>query len=325
MATARREAADPATLQPVVALARYDEACRAIAQAKSVDEARDIRDLAVAMRAYVHQAKNRQLELDAIEIRARAERRIGELIAAQKHTVGLHEGGRPANKTGSKLDPVFVKPTLADAGIDKHLAYRARALASMPLGEFEGDIADWRAQLQAQPTVRIPSQIHFSSKTAEHYTPHALLDAVVACLGAIDLDPCSNDGLPNVPAAQHYTREQNGLALPWNGRIYMNPPYGREIEEWVTKLVAEHRRPEGGVTEAIALVPARTDTQWFIELRDFTCCFVTGRLTFIGNNDPAPFPSAVFYLGDDLGKFFHYFDPFGDIWQRIQPGISFGE
>lgn len=159
--------------------------------------------------------------------------------------------------------------------------------------------------------------LHFSSQTAEHYTPPELVAAVVACLGAIDLDPCSNDGPPNVPATQHYTRTANGLAQPWTGRVYMNPPYGRDMKRWIRKLVAEHRRP-GGVTAAIALVPARPDTQWFQVLRDFPCCFVTGRLTFIGNDDPAPFPSAVFYLGDDLDRFARCFTPFGDIWQRLE-------
>ena len=141
------------------------------------------------------------------------------------------------------------------------------------------------------------------------------METVIACLGAIDLDPCSNAGAPNVPAGEHYTREQNGLIRPWAGRVYMNPPYG-EIEAWIDKLCAEVARP-AGVMEAIALVPARTDTQWFRALRDFTCCFVEGRLTFIGNENPAPFPSAVFYLGDDIDKFCRHFDPVGDIWQRI--------
>jgi hypothetical protein len=41
------------------------------------------------MRAYARQAKNKQIEIDASEIRFRAERRLGELMAAQRETVGL--------------------------------------------------------------------------------------------------------------------------------------------------------------------------------------------------------------------------------------------
>jgi hypothetical protein len=165
--------------------------------------------------------------------------------------------------------------------------------------------------------------VHFSSETAEHYTPAPILAAVVACLGAIDLDPCSNSKTaPNVTAAQHFTVEDDGLRRTWRGRVYMNPPYGREIDAWVEKLTTEHRA--GRVSEAIALVPARPDTQWFHRLRDYVCCFIEGRLTFVGNTDPAPFPSALFYLGPEIGKFWYHFSGYGDIWQRVEPGM-FGE
>jgi DNA N-6-adenine-methyltransferase (Dam) len=167
--------------------------------------------------------------------------------------------------------------------------------------------------------------VHHSSETPEHYTPENVIKLVVACLGEIDLDPCSNPGTPNVPARRHFTVDDDGLHQSWgDGPVYMNPPYGSGIDEWVAKLCAEHE-PPGRVVEAIALVPARPDTQWFKRLRDYPCCFVEGRLTFVGNDDPAPFPSALFYFGEDLGKFYHYFLEIGDIWQRIEPGVHFGE
>lgn len=158
--------------------------------------------------------------------------------------------------------------------------------------------------------------VHFSSETAEHYTPRKIIDAVIACMGGIDLDPCSNSkDAPNVPAADHYTREDDGLAQKWFGHVYMNPPYGREIDDWVAKLVSEYE--SGHVTEAIALVPSRTDTQWWERLRNYHVCLVSGRLKFIGNNDSAPFPSAVFYLGRDIESFVHAFEELGDIWHRV--------
>lgn len=160
--------------------------------------------------------------------------------------------------------------------------------------------------------------VHFSSESPEHYTPESILDLVIEVMSKIDLDPCSNSkDDPHVPAADHYTAEDDGLTLPWHGSVYMNPPYGRVIGEWVTKLVGEFEA--GNVTEAIALVPARTDTEWWNRLTSCNrtiplVCFIRGRLTFIGNEDPAPFPSAVVYLGDNRTEFYEVFSAIGRIW-----------
>jgi hypothetical protein len=158
--------------------------------------------------------------------------------------------------------------------------------------------------------------VHFSSRTAEHYTPKSIIVPTLACLGEIDLDPCSEGSdPPNVPALIHYTADDDGLAHPWHGHIYMNPPYGRGIGDWVEKLCSEHEA--GRVTAAIALLPSRTDTQWWRRLRAYPVCFVQGRLTFVGSQDPAPFPSAVFYLGRDVARFCRAFGHLGDIYRRI--------
>jgi N6-adenosine-specific RNA methylase IME4 len=113
-------------------LIKYDSACAAIAEAKRVDEVKSIRDLAVAMKAYARQASNRELEADAVEIRMRATRRMDHMRQEQKTTVGLAQGRR-SDLGYSKTQ---VKPTLAEAGIDKNLAHEGRKLGALSEPEF---------------------------------------------------------------------------------------------------------------------------------------------------------------------------------------------
>jgi hypothetical protein len=122
-------------------LVRYDAACRAIAEARSIDEAKDIRDKAIAMAAYARQAKNRDLEADCVEIRMRATRRLDQLRQAQKETVGLSVGTRGSTVKGARVDD---KPTLASQGIDKNLAHQMRVLGAMDDAIFERKIAEAR-------------------------------------------------------------------------------------------------------------------------------------------------------------------------------------
>lgn len=88
-------------------------------------------------------------------------------------------------------------------------------------------------------------------KSDEWLTPPEILRA----LGEFDLDPCSPVHRPWPTAMKHYTIEDNGLLLPWEGRVYMNPPYGSAIIRWMKKM-AEH-------DNGIALTFARTDTDFF--------------------------------------------------------------
>jgi hypothetical protein len=170
--------------------------------------------------------------------------------------------------------------------------------------------------------------VHYSSETPEHYTPPDIIEAVIACMGAIDLDPCSNSqGYPNVPATLHYTENDNGLLHPWYGRVFMNPPYGDEIAKWVDKLCSEEELHN--CKEAIALVPARTDTDWFDRLVDGHrfVCYVHGRLKFVSSDgrtqSSAPFPSAIVYFGNEEANFYDAFASFGRICQEVHPEMSF--
>jgi hypothetical protein len=106
-------------------LVKYDAACRALTAAKSVDEVKEIHDKAEALRAYARQAKNKTLEIDAAEIRIRAERKLGEIEASAEKASGTRRLGRPRLGGSHGTPPKAETPTLAELGISKRLSARA--------------------------------------------------------------------------------------------------------------------------------------------------------------------------------------------------------
>jgi len=140
-------------------LIKYDAACRALAECKKVDEVKSWHDKAAAMQAYGRMANDKTLEIDAAEIRIRAERRLGELIVSQKSSVGLNKGNL---KKGSVLvsDEGGKMPKLSDAGISYDLSSRAQKIAAVPEAEFEAEVTEWRGRVQeegARVTSRLES------------------------------------------------------------------------------------------------------------------------------------------------------------------------
>lgn len=78
---------------------------------------------------------------------------------------------------------------------------------------------------------------------------------IIQSLGGFDLDPCSPINRPWDTANKHYTKEDNGLIKTWIGRVWCNPPYGREAVKWLKKM--------GNHGNGIALIFARTETAMF--------------------------------------------------------------
>jgi hypothetical protein len=98
---------------------------------------------------------------------------------------------------------------------------------------------------------------------------------IVKALGAFDLDPCAPVVRPWDTAAKHYDKTHDGLVQPWHGRVWLNPPFGREAVKWLRKMVSHGN--------GIALIPARTETAMFYECvwgRAHAVCFMKGRPHF---------------------------------------------
>ncbi len=93
----------------------------------------------------------------------------------------------------------------------------------------------------------------FRGLTDDWITPPAL----VRELGEFDLDPCECEPQPWHHAFHGYSKSDDGLNQPWNGRVWLNPPYGPVTGVWLAKL-ADHGN-------GIALVQARIETDWFFD------------------------------------------------------------
>jgi N6-adenosine-specific RNA methylase IME4 len=119
-------------------LIKYDAARKALAAAVSVDEVKNIRAQAEAMKAYAQMAKDEKMMAHAAMLRLRAERRLGELMDEQAKAVGKDKGGRP-KKTGVRKTPVS-PASLTEAGIDKNLAKRARVAAKKSEKQFDAEV-----------------------------------------------------------------------------------------------------------------------------------------------------------------------------------------
>ncbi len=107
-----------------------------------------------------------------------------------------------------------------------------------------------------------------SSAKQEHYTPSAIVEAARKVMGGIDLDPASCEKANEVvKAAAYCTRENNGLLHPWWGKVFLNPPGGREFPP-----DADHERSWG-----------RPNSQlWWPKLVDEWCSGRVEQAIFVG-------------------------------------------
>jgi phage N-6-adenine-methyltransferase len=131
-----------------------------------------------------------------------------------------------------------------------------------------------------------------SSLSCEWPTPDAFFRVIEAEFGAFDLDACATKDNAKATRFNDSADLLSGLAVPWTGRVWCNPPYGRTIGKWVEKAYESCRQD---ATLVVMLIPSRTDTSWWHEyvMKASEIRFVRGRLKFGGAKNDAPFASTV--------------------------------
>ena len=163
-----------------------------------------------------------------------------------------------------------------------------------------------------------PANILHSSNSVEWYTPSVYADIARKVMGSIDLDPASScEANLNIKAERYYTREMDGLSLGWHGNVWLNPPYGQGMINWVTKTFAEYDNQN--IDQIILLVKPSVSTKWFAMLsRRCVRCETDQRIQFLDGHGKAkgncPAHGNVFFgLGVDPDPFASHFSQIGTV------------
>ena len=121
-------------------------------------------------------------------------------------------------------------------------------------------------------------EVMFSSKSNEWATPQSIFDKLNSIYGPFTLDAAASDD--NYKVAKYYTQADDSLSQDWSGhRVFLNPPYGRGLKDWVKKSYEEGLKEN---TMVVMLIPARTDTAYWHEyvMKADEIRFVRGRIKF---------------------------------------------
>lgn len=122
--------------------------------------------------------------------------------------------------------------------------------------------------------MNVTHEINRENTTTTWLTPPDIIKA----LGEFDLDPCTPIEMPWATAKKRYTEIDNGLLQAWEGRVWLNPPYGKEMPSWLNKMALHGN--------GIALTFCRSETVVF---QDWVFPYATailfkrGRIHFLNN------------------------------------------
>lgn len=137
--------------------------------------------------------------------------------------------------------------------------------------------------------------VGYTGGSDEHDTPVSFFAPIAEAVGGFDIDPAASE--TSDLAERNVTKDEDGLSIPWNGDVWLNPPYS-EVGDWME--YARNQYEHGHANRVVSLVFARTSTQWWHNHATTAdaVCFVEGRLTFGGADNSAPAPSAVVIWGE---------------------------
>lgn len=220
--------------------------------------------------------------------------------------------GKVQNHTICALGKIPLQPDKLDRELFWREAIRALEYQNLPLPE--------RSKIEAALAQKVPrgKNPHGDSDACvEWYTPTLYIKMVRDVLGEIDLDPASNDlAQQSIKATQYFTIAEDGLKQSWHGRIWCNPPYGRQVHAWLEKGLDGYQL---GTIDCAIFLLNRTGAAWYKTLtRQVTAiCEVERRISFLdatGTPQGSPrYYNDFIYLGRDPKRFKQVYSVVGDV------------
>jgi phage N-6-adenine-methyltransferase len=283
-----------------------------------VFEAKKIAEMALHLAKVTHAAN--ETHADCLRVITRAEVRMADEIDRGQEAGEVAKAGGDRTIVRSEDNG---EVTFGDLGISRQRVSEWREIRDAGEDAVEQAIKATLDEGRAPTKEDIKRAVKnphvrgtFGTGENEWYTPAEIIHDARAVLEVIDLDPASSDQAQrNVQARQYFTLKDDGLAQPWFGNVWLNPPYAQPFIQYFTdKMIAEvdARR----VTSAIILTHNYTDTAWFQKLarKANAVCFPKGRIRFEAPDGTLAAPTqgqTFFYFGTVSARFVEVFSARG--------------
>lgn len=250
-----------------------------------------------------------------------AEVRIGELMREVPKAQGF--ASAPIHNSGVKNVKTKTE-AISDMGFTPMQASRFETLAAHPEAverakaeaREKDEIVTRSSVLDIVASEKDKPHVAYNSGNNEWYTPQKYIEMARTVLGYIDLDPASSK-IANeiVKADRYFTAEENGLSQVWYGKVWMNPPYSKElIGEFTKKFTDEYEA--GNIIDGIVLVNNATETAWFTDMirSASAVVFPRGRILYYSPKKEIGAPlqgQAFIYFGCNADRFLEIFCSIG--------------
>lgn len=255
-----------------------------------------------------------------VEDEGDAQTRAAKKINAEVSGETLRKGKKVKDKAGSDDESKEVREAAQEAWDGLNSGEESFNSAYEKVKQAEQAAEDSEATQREEDIETGDLDVLTSQQTDEWSSPREVVEPLDAALGGFDLDPCS--GAEQSPFADAtYTEDDDGLAQPWHGAVWVNPPYS-EMWEWTDKAIEE--MAVGNAERVVFLCKGDSSTDWWQAAAQNATLVTTidHRLSFGDGANSAPFASHILLFGPTTDGLIETLTEFGTV---LTPGWSTDE